>query len=701
MRKIFSCIVIVLCLALAVCPAFSQDNNYWNDEAYKQIDETVKAHVPAFPDANFSVKDAKYAALVEDMTEEYYEGDGKEGHVQKTQTVKDYTKAIQTAIDDASKAGGGKVIIPAEDGATRANPTVYYTGSIELKSKVNLHLEEGTELRFVRNISNKYYPMVLTSFEGNDTYNYAAPIRAFHAKNIALTGKGTLNPQADPYNWQAWKRGSFGFPNQATVVDVLVKEWSDKAAPIARRILTDGVTPPPAKIPTMKIDWDNLENVEYVDTPKDVTPLRSLLRPCTIETYACENILLEGIRIINSPMWEVHPLRSRHILVRGLEIDSHGSNNDGVNPESCSYVIIENCSFSTGDDCIAIKSGKNRDGYNRGKVGGEVCENIIIRNCVFADGHGGVTCGSECTGGIRNVFAHDNHFDSMELQQVLRFKTNSYRGGLIENIYFRDNTVAKCSNALMFGETQYTLGSAQDKEGDLGPYTPQLKNVFMSNITAGKPDSPVMAKNAIQWMAYERAPMTNINVKDVTVYGVKNAISLSNVKNFELHNVKISLVDTPAELVTYNTDAITISDVKLSAGGKDYDLKEGEKVTLPDDFDKSKEAVLTGTITTKDKTFASGNGSVNAFLDRGRLEEGNKAPVITPFKAEVSPAGEGKYAFKVSVSLADKPDYQYAYRPDTEKENMNRGNHILSVVATGEAYDQNTWNYNVKCKADE
>ena len=339
MHKIFSCIVIVLCLALAVCPAFS--NNYWNDEAYKQIDEIVKAHVPAFPDANFSVKDAKYAALVEDMTEEYYEGDGKEGHVTKTHTVKDYTKAIQTAIDDASKAGGGKVIIPAEKGATRANPTIYYTGSIELKSNVNLYLEEGTELRFVRNISNKYYPMVLTSFEGNDTYNYAAPIRAFHAKNIALTGKGTLNPQADPYNWQAWKRGSFGFPNQATVVDVLVKEWSDKAAPIARRILTDGVTPPPEKIPTMLIDWDNLEKVEYVDTPKDVTPLRSLLRPCTIETYACENILLEGIRIINSPMWEVHPLRSRYILVRGLEIDSHGSNNDGVNPESCSYVIIE------------------------------------------------------------------------------------------------------------------------------------------------------------------------------------------------------------------------------------------------------------------------------------------------------------------------------------------------------------------------
>ena len=382
--------------------------------------------------------------------------------------------------------------------------------------------------------------------------------------------------------------------------------------------------------------------------------------------------------------------------MRGLEIDSHGSNNDGVNPESTHYVIIENCSFSTGDDCIAIKSGKNRDGYNRGKVGGESCGNIIVRNCVFADGHGGVTCGSECTGGISNVFAHDNHFDSQNLQQVLRFKTNSYRGGLIENIYFKDNTVATCSNALMYGETQYTLGSAQDKEGDLGPYTPQLKGVYMSNITAGKPDSPVNAKNAILWKAYERAPMTNIKVKDVTVYGVQNAITLSNVKNFELHNVKISLVSDPAKLETFNTDTIEISDVKLN----DYNLSEGSKLEMPDDFDKTKEVLITGVITTKDKIFADGKGSVNAFLDRGTLQEGNKAPVVTPYAAEVKKLEDGKYSFSVKVSLADKPDYQYAYRPETEAENMNVGNHILSLVASGQPYNQNTWNYGVKCRAE-
>ena len=218
--KKFLAVLLILSCAL---PALAGDD-YWNDEIYSAIEQQVKANVPSFPDVDFVVTDSKYAALVSDMEEEYFtaDPDNKDSHLRKTQTVKDYTRAIQAAIDDANKAGGGRVVIPSG---------VYYTGSIEIKSNVNLHLSEGTELRFVRNISNKYYPMVLTSFEGNDTYNYAAPVRAFHAKNIALTGKGTLNPQADPYNWQAWKRGSFGFPNQAEVVDVLVKQWSDKAYP--------------------------------------------------------------------------------------------------------------------------------------------------------------------------------------------------------------------------------------------------------------------------------------------------------------------------------------------------------------------------------------------------------------------------------------------------------------------------------------
>lgn len=688
---------------LHVKEALSDSKEYWDDKTYSHIDETVNANTPVFRDVDYVVTSEAYAGLVHEMVEEYYVLENGTS-VPKTQTVDDYTKAIQTAIDDATAAGGGRVVIPAKEGAAKENPTVYYTGSIEIKSNVNLHIEENVELRFVRNISNEYYPMVLSSFEGNDTYNYAAPIRAFHAENIGLTGKGTINPQADNVNWWAWKKGTYGQPNQATVVDVLVKQWSDRAYPVQYRLLNDGETPLPKQIPTMDIDWNDITKVTMIDTPatddsgEAITPLKSLLRPCSVETYACQNILIEDIRIINSPMWEVHPLRSRNVLVRGLDINSHGANNDGVDPESTCYVVIENCSFDTGDDCIAIKSGKNRDGYSRGQVGGEPSENLIVRNSVFADGHGGVTAGSECTGGVRNVFATDNHYDSENLQQVLRFKTNSYRGGLIENIYFKDSTVAKASNALMYGETQYTAGSAQDKEGDLGPYTPQLKNVYMSNITAGSPDSAVNAKNAIYYTAYERAPMTDIKVKDVTVYGTKNQFNLVNVKNFELDNVKISLASSVADLTAYNTVPIAMESVKLTVEGKDYPLTEGAGVQLPDGVDKTKMGTVSGVISTADAKFAASQGTVNVYLDRGVPRANNKKPVITPYPATVTKLEDGKYSFTVEIPLYDKPNYEYAYRPETEAKNMLPGNHIISIVATGEKYNQNTWNYNAVCK---
>ena len=157
--------------------------------------------------------------------------------------------------------------------------------------------------------------------------------------------------------------------------------------------------------------------------------------------------------------------------------------------------------------------------------------------------------------------------------------------------------------------------------------------------------------------------------------------------------------NTP-ELVTYNTEAIEISDVKLSADGREYDLSEGTKLIMPEDFNKNKAVMITGTITTTDTKFAEGEATVNAFLARGTLEPGSKAPVITPYAAEIRKAADGKYSFRVQVPLTDKPDYQYAYRPATEAVNMNPGNHIITLVATGQPYDQNTWNYNVICQAE-
>lgn len=161
------------------------------------------------------------------------------------------------------------------------------------------------------------------------------------------------------------------------------------------------------------------------------------LRPNFVQPVRCQNVLIEGVRIINSPMWVLHPLYSTNVTVRGVSVVTQGPNTDGCNPDSCTDVLIEDCHFSNGDDCIAIKSGRDHDG-RRVNI---PTENVVVRNCVFEAGHGGVTMGSETSGGIRNVFAENCSFDSPDLDMAIRFKTNPARGGFVENIYFRNCTI--------------------------------------------------------------------------------------------------------------------------------------------------------------------------------------------------------------------------------------------------------------------
>lgn len=163
------------------------------------------------------------------------------------------------------------------------------------------------------------------------------------------------------------------------------------------------------------------------------------LRPQFIQPYRCKNVLIEGVTIVNSPMWELHPVLCTNVIVRNVKINSHGPNNDGCDPESCTDVLIENCDFDTGDDCMAIKSGRNADG-RRLKA---PTQNIIVRDCQMKDGHGGITVGSEISGGVRNLFAENCKLDSQNLDHALRVKNNAMRGGLLENLHFRNITVAK------------------------------------------------------------------------------------------------------------------------------------------------------------------------------------------------------------------------------------------------------------------
>ncbi|MBW8881890.1 MAG: glycoside hydrolase family 28 protein, partial [Asticcacaulis sp.] len=229
------------------------------------------------------------------------------------------TKAIAAAITACNAAGGGRVVVPAGRWAT---------GAVVLKSKVNLHIADGATLAFSQNRAD--YPLVLTRFEGVECMNYSPFIYAFGESDIAITGKGTLDGRADKAHWWDWA-GHAHDPKFGNAVKTL-GDMAAQGIPSEKRIFGG--------------DWK--------------------LRPNFIQPYRCRNILIEDVTIVASPMWEIHPVLSRNITVRGVKIDSQGPNNDGCDPESCADVLIENVVFNTGDDCIAIKSGRNHDGRRVG-----------------------------------------------------------------------------------------------------------------------------------------------------------------------------------------------------------------------------------------------------------------------------------------------------------------------------------------------
>ncbi|WP_336969247.1 glycoside hydrolase family 28 protein [Sphingobium aromaticiconvertens] len=337
--------------------------------------------------------------------------------------------AIRDAIAACAKAGGGRVVIPAG---------LWPTGGIRLLSRVELHLEDGATLRFSTDPAN-YLPMVLTRFEGVECMNYAPLIYAHEAHDIAITGKGRLEGQADWTNWWNWiSRKDEVISSGRRAAQKRLADMAAKDAPVADRIMGPG----------------------------------AYLRPSFIQPYNCRNVLIDGPTITGSPMWVIHPVLCSNVTVRDVVIQSLGPNSDGCDPESCRDVLIEGCDFTTGDDCIAIKSGRNRDGRRVAMPS----ENIVVQQCRMRDGHGGVSLGSEASGGIRNVFVRDCRMGGSDLLRALRLKTNSYRGGYIENILFRDVVVDSVKEGVL--EISLLYG-----EGPGGPNPPRrVGGVTMRNV---------------------------------------------------------------------------------------------------------------------------------------------------------------------------------------------------------------------------
>ena len=372
----------------------------------------------------------------------------------------DCTAAIEKTISAAQKAGGGRVVVPAG---------MYISGAIHLKSNINFYMEEGAVIKFSTD-PNRYLPAVFTRFEGIECINYSALIYAYEQENIAITGRGTLDGQAGDENW--WQWSVTRAKAEADDIEALNNQGRD-GVPVEKRLFGAG----------------------------------HHLRPNMIQLYKCKNVLIEGVTVKNSPMWHIHFVLSTNITVRGVKIIGHGPNNDGCNPESCKDVLITDCFFDNGDDCITIKSGRNNDG-RRVNV---PCEDIVVRNCQMKDGHGGVVLGSEMTGGIRNVFTENCKMDSPRLRQALRIKSNSDRGGFIENIYMRNIEIGEVNEAV-FNINFYFGGD------DTGQYLPTVRNINFENVTSQK------SKYVLFLRGFDRRPsITDIFLKDCSFNNVQSA----------------------------------------------------------------------------------------------------------------------------------------------------------------------------------
>jgi polygalacturonase len=389
------------------------------------------------------------------------------------------------AIAACAAGGGGRVLVP---------PGEYLTGPLHLESFVNLHVSAGATLRFVTD-SCRYLPLVLTRWEGVECMGLSPLVYACDREKIAITGAGILDGQAGPGRWWHWAgpwegtRATGWVPGQpyhARARENLMR-WAAAGIPVRQRILTE---------------WD-------------------LLRPSCIEFNHCHDVLVEGITVRNTPMWGIHPVFCRAVTVRGVQICSHGPNNDGCVTDSCRDVLIEDCLFDTGDDCVAVKSGRNEDG-RRVNV---PAENVVIRDCRMLDGHGGVAIGSEISGSIRRVFVERCVMDNPDLERAFRIKANSTRGGVVEQIFLRDIDVSEVREAAVRIDLTYAEAEEQ------GDHMPKVRDLVIERLECGHCGRAIW----IEGSAAE--PVRDVRISD-SVFGRVDAPNIvRHVRGLNLQHV--------------------------------------------------------------------------------------------------------------------------------------------------------------------
>ncbi len=539
----FKKIQTIICLAglILVSTSVGAKNKY--DYLYKQLPFSMqKIDVPVFKNNVVSVSDFGGS------------GDG----------VVLNTEAFAKAIDALSKKGGGKLIVPAG---------VWFTGPIELKSNINLHLEKGALLLFSPDFS--LYPLVNTCFEGLETRRCQSPVSARNAVNVAITGEGSINGSGEA--WRPLKR--------AKVTEIYWKNVLKSGG-----VLKD----PNYWFPTAKSLKG--ESISDMNVPRGVLTdsqwedVRDFLRPAMINFIECKNVLLQGVLFENSPSWNIHPLMCTNVIIDNIFVrnPAYAQNGDGIDVESCKNVILVNSTFDVGDDAICIKSGKDEEGRKRARP----TENMIVDNCKVFKGHGGFVVGSEMSGGVRNISVRNCQFLGTDVG--LRFKSNRGRGGVVENIYVSDIYMFDIATDSFLFDLYYNGKSASEtlEDGDAAqteakipavtPETPSFRNIYVRNIVSRN------ARRAMYFNGLPEMNISNINVQDAWISSEFGA-ELSESDGIHFKNIHITPQKGPA-LILQNVKNFNLTEFHYPATLTEVVKVSGKSsnINLPTAIDKQK-----------------------------------------------------------------------------------------------------------------
>ncbi len=439
-----------------------------------------KVEIPKFNDKDFIITD--FGA----------KGDGKFVN----------TEAINNAVSECSKQGGGRVIVPRG---------IWFCGPIILKSNVNLHLESGAVILFSPNFDD--YELIYTSWEGFFTYRCISPIYAKDCENIAITGKGVLDGNGGA--WRPVKK----FKMTERMWNSIVKSGG---------VVVEGKETIwwPTEM-AMEANREIIPNPSILKDKELCQKYRDYLRPVLLNFTRCKNILLDGPTFENSPAWALHPWLCENILIQNIYVKNpwYSQNGDGIDVDSCKYVIVKDSIFDVGDDALCVKSGKNEDGRKLATP----CEYVRFENCTVYHGHGGFVAGSEMSGGIKNIYVRNCTFIGTDTG--LRFKSCIGRGGVVEDIFIDGVNMTKISREAII----FTMGYDMDTKA--GQTTapeeiPEFKNIKISNVTCAKTDVPISISGLSEM------PVHDVTLKNVYINSQK-PIFIEKAENIVQDNVSV------------------------------------------------------------------------------------------------------------------------------------------------------------------